>query len=227
MDFEFEVIRRKRRKSVGVQVTPAGEVKVLIPWQCAEAVGVQFLAENEQWVRRQLAKFEMLRVPEMRFVSGERVWYLGEELRLCLLEDRLDSRLCGNEVGVDGGAIFVFGEDVKSILLKWYRARAEDILIDRAAVFSEEMGVRPKNVRVRSQRTRWGSCSSLGNVNFNWRLVMAPLEVMDYVVIHELAHLKHMDHSKAFWGFVEQFDSGFREKKGWLKRHQPLLLGGI
>ena len=84
--------------------------------------------------------------------------------------------------------------------------------------------VEPRRIEIRDQRTRWGSCSSRGTLSFNWRLVLAPFDVLDYVVVHELCHLRVADHSKRFWELVESRRPGWREQRDWLREHGPELL---
>ena len=100
-----------------------------------------------------------------------------------------------------------------------YRRQAKARLEERAAYFASRMGVSYQRISVRAAKTRWGSCSSKGNLNFNWRLVLAPREVLDYVVVHELAHRKEMNHSPAFWAEVEKILPDYRERRKWLKTY--------
>ena len=95
------------------------------------------------------------------------------------------------------------------------------MLVDEEAV---ELGVQAGRISIRDQRTRWGSCSPNGNLSFNWRLVLAPFEVLDYVVVHEVCHLREANHSRRFWGLVEIRRPEWREQKAWLDEHGPELL---
>lgn len=97
------------------------------------------------------------------------------------------------------------------------RAKARCIFAERSAYFGEKMGVEYNKIFIREQKTRWGSCSSDRNLNFNWKLVLAPPQVLDYVVVHELCHLKEMNHSQAFWNKVEEIMPSYQEQKQWLK----------
>ncbi len=102
-------------------------------------------------------------------------------------------------------------------LVKWYRRKAQHYIISRTAYWSEEMGLSFNKIFIKDQDSRWGSCSSLRNLNFNWRIIMAPDEVIDYLLIHELAHLKEMNHSTAFWKLVAQYDPEYKLHRQWLK----------
>ncbi|SHK65460.1 M48 family metallopeptidase [Hespellia stercorisuis] len=100
-----------------------------------------------------------------------------------------------------------------------YREQARQAIIPRVNYFAERMELRPNSIRIKEQKSRWGSCSSKRNLNFNWRLVLMPQEVMDYVVVHELCHLRYMNHSQEFWAYVEQIMPDYRRWKKWLKEY--------
>ena len=104
------------------------------------------------------------------------------------------------------------------------RSRAAQVFAERTAYFARQMGVDYGRITIRDQKTRWGSCSGKGNLNFNWRLVLAPQKVLDYVVIHELAHRKEMNHSPRFWRLVEEAMPDYRQQKKWLKANGELLM---
>lgn len=127
------------------------------------------------------------------------------------------------QVKIDGDRLKVnFYKDhpevpVQVPLVKWYRRRAQHYIISRTAYWSEKMGLSFNKIFIKDQDSRWGSCSSLRNLNFNWRIIMAPDEVIDYLLIHELAHLKEMNHSAAFWKLVSQYDPKYKLHRQWLK----------
>ena len=100
-----------------------------------------------------------------------------------------------------------------------YREQARRVLAEKTAYYADRMGVTYGRISIRGQKTRWGSCSARGNLNYNWRLMLCPDEVQDYVVVHELAHRKEMNHSKAFYRIVEQILPDYRECMQWLKAH--------
>lgn len=102
-----------------------------------------------------------------------------------------------------------------------YEPEARTVICKRAAYFAEIMGVRFQRIAVREQKTRWGSCSSRGNLNFNWKLILMPEQILDYVVVHELAHLKQMNHSEAFWAEVGRVLPDYKAQRAWLKIHGP------
>ncbi len=104
------------------------------------------------------------------------------------------------------------------------RAKAREIISSSVSYWSSRMGVRYGRIAIREQKTRWGSCSEKGNLNFNWRLVLAPPEIRDYVVIHELSHLAHLNHSREFWNKVAEFCPEYKTRRRWLKENGHTLI---
>lgn len=103
---------------------------------------------------------------------------------------------------------------------QWYRTEAARLITEIADKLSSQMGIDYKRILIRGQKTRWGSCSHKKNLSFNWKLIMAPEPVVEYVTIHELIHLKEMNHSKKFWELIAQYCPDWRQHKKWLKQHE-------
>lgn len=108
-------------------------------------------------------------------------------------------------------------EVIENALKAWYMERAKEIISERVSFYQNQIGEKVSSIRIKDVRSRWGSCSSKRNLNFNWRLVMAPLPVLDYVVVHELCHLKEMNHSKEFWKLVREVLPDYQQQREWLK----------
>jgi predicted metal-dependent hydrolase len=113
------------------------------------------------------------------------------------------------------------------LLQKWLAAQAEEAVLRQVQIRARQMSVHPASLSIRSQRTRWGSCSTRGTLSFNWRLIMAPPEVLDYVVVHELAHMKERNHSKAFWAVVSRYCPDYTKHRTWLKQNQAAMWPGL
>lgn len=110
-------------------------------------------------------------------------------------------------------------EYVKQVLIKWFRLQAANIYKARVDYYAEKLKVNYNRITIKEQKTRWGSCSSKGNLNFNWRVIMAPIEIVDYLVVHELCHLVHMNHSKEFWTLVQSSLPDYEKRQQWLKEN--------
>ena len=113
---------------------------------------------------------------------------------------------------------------VGKAVLEWYCARACRIIPERVEFYRKQIGKPVNSIRIKDVRSRWGSCSSKANLNFNWRLVLAPMEVLDYVVVHEMCHLKEMNHSKAFWDLVGEILPDYQKQREWLKRCKLMMI---
>lgn len=157
--------------------------------------------------------------------NGDILYYLGDKKTLTVIrEPRTRARVRGVKdrilMWVPYEADFAYK---KEQLEKWYRKEAFAIISRKAEEFAGLLSADFKMIRIKDQKSRWGSCSSKGNLNFNWRIIMAPEVVCDYVIIHELCHLVFMDHSAHFWNLVESICPDYRQCKKWLKEKGNLL----
>lgn len=163
--------------------------------------------------------------PRLKLENGEQISWLSEKRNLIVVrEDRKHGKA---KCVMDKLILFVpYEADYyckRELLEKWFRKEASLILREKAKEFAKLLSVEFKEIRIKDQRSRWGSCSSKGNLNFNWRIVMAPEPVCDYVVIHELCHLKHMDHSENFWHLVQSICPEYKQYRRWLKENGASL----
>lgn len=225
-DFSYEIIRSSRRRSVGIAVKPDGAVRVSVPAGFPESRIHALVEAKSGWIRKKRNRFLALQSERqaMRFADGEVLPYLGRSLELRLLPDSVTDR-CES----DGRVLQMhiaslpdeagFRERCLEALQAWYQQAAEEHFRRRAAHYAGILGLTPKLVAIKSYRTRWGSCHRDGRIYFNWRLIMAPPFVIDYVVIHELCHLFHADHSSRFWARVARYCPDVQSARHWLKEH--------
>lgn len=219
---------RSLRRTAALHIV-GSELQVRVPAQLGDERVAALLQQKRPWIRSKVAQLQQLPPHRPReLVSGESFPYLGRHYRLKVRE--------GHAVGVclSGGILRATvrpreqGDQrrarIRHYLERWYRARALERLREKADRFARQMGVTPAGVGVRAFRSRWGSCDSQGQVVFNWHIIKAPHPVVDYVVIHELAHLVHPNHSKAFWLLVERHCPAFGLHRTWLKDQALRLL---
>jgi len=179
---------------------------------------------KEQWISKNLTRFHTQPPPApKKLKSGDTIPYLGLDLELVQQEDhQVDSIfLQGNRLAISPD-LFHNGL-LEPALEQWYRGEAARLITEKADRLGLQMGINYRRIGIRGQKTRWGSCSRKKNLSFNWKLIMAPEPVVEYVVIHELLHLKEMNHSKKFWELVARYCPGWREHKKWLKQHEADL----
>jgi len=222
----YTVRRSLRVKRVRLEIRPQTGLTVIVPrsYNIGQLPGL--LKSKERWITRNLARFSHLQSlsAEKKLKIGDTVPYLGRYLKLAERENRSGAgsvKLENNTLVVSPG-LFKNGI-LESALEQWYRAEAARLIKERADALSSHIGISYKRIVIRGQKTRWGSCSRKKNLSFNWKLIMAPSPVLDYVIIHELTHLKEMNHSKKFWELVAQHCPEWREHKKWLKQHEADL----
>ncbi|HNQ01791.1 MAG TPA: SprT family zinc-dependent metalloprotease [Syntrophales bacterium] len=217
---EFEIIR-SRRKTIAIEITREGKIIVRAPLRLARREVTAFVDRHRDWVarKRDQAKKRGEQAWPRTFREGELFPFLGEMHRLRLVEGGAYLRRENGE--------FLLGADLArraaAVFRTWYRARAREVLEDRVERLARRMGLTVRAVRITDARQRWGSCSASGTLNFPWRLVTAPPGVIDYVVVHELAHLVELNHSRLFWDCVARVLPDHRRRRRWLREHEHLL----
>lgn len=218
-------LRRTGRKTIGIFVDRNGEVKVHAPIGASEKQVCEAVRRKSDWIIKKVHEVtERNACPVCKqFVSGEKFTCLGKELTFQIEERDLDKP----DVFVQENTMAVYlpyglyGESrkqaIKEAVTKWYRQYFAEFAKERIDRYSLRLKAASRRVVVKDQKTRWGSCSKRGNINLNWRLVMAPVDVVDYVVVHELCHLRVMNHSRDFWNLVASILPDFQESRKWLK----------
>jgi predicted metal-dependent hydrolase len=221
------LIRRKPyKRSIGLTLQVNGRIRVSAPVQTPMKEIRDFLQKHVDWLETNAKRFSELRsaYPPKAYVEGEEFLYLGRRVKLHFEQGARRKTSCS----VRGDELLVllpsgdlpYGSEIIDAIDACYESEGRRILGDRLKYFSDRMELWPSAVSYRSQKTRWGSCSSRGRVSLNWRLAFAPPEIIDYVVVHELSHLKHYNHSARFWALVETQIPGALSKRNWLRVHQ-------
>ena len=230
MEIPYLFKRVPRRRRVHIVVNDEGTIEVRAPARFSVAKAREVLRENAQWVVRSLDGVREKLARRPRLVTGTRLALLDDSLRL-EVRRRAQIDLFGDTRGNRGRAerrgttlrvsTASLGDDELRVLIeRWYRREAATHLAGRVEHYSPRLDVRPSKVSIRGQRSRWGSCSGKGTVSLNWRLMMVPGELVDYVVVHELCHLRHMNHSPQFWALVGGTIPDYRQRRRRLNEHQ-------
>ena len=212
------VIRRPVRL-VRLRVMENGAVELIVPMNFSARQVDEVIRRKAAWIERQRA-FLRANPPLTASVQADGIVLLGKTYRF------VRDSACGNEVVVDrDGCIIRSGWDLleEQIRVQWYRAFARSFFSLRVAELSRAHGLPYRRLFVRSQRTRWGTCSSAGNISLNCRLILGPEYVIDYVILHELMHTKIPNHSKKFWASLSEICPRYKEARGWLKRNRPAV----
>jgi len=214
-------IKYSKRNTLGLYITKNAAIEVRVPNGTPPKIVADFVNQHQHWisthhgaVARQVAERENF---ELRF--GTKLLFLGHEFPLMPVDKAT--------VGFDGQHFYAYAqmsaEELKTSLVGIYRTMAKKVLRAMAEDLAKHMGLKPKAVKINGARTRWGSCSSAGNLNFSWYLVMAEEATIRYVVVHELAHLIEMNHSPNFWRIVEQVLPNYKVEREKLKILQKKL----
>ena len=221
----YAVRRSDRARRARINVSADG-VEVVVPRRMALRHVAPFVEQKRPWIERTLRRIrEAEEASAIRLVDGGSVPYLGELLELRV---RIEPGRVRSHVSRRGDLLHVAvgepgREALRDALENWYRRRARAEVAPRLDAACARAGTRYTRLSIRAQRTRWASCSSSGAMSFNWRLLLAPAEILDYVVEHEVAHLEVLDHSQRFWRLVARRSPRYREHERWLRRHGPAL----
>jgi predicted metal-dependent hydrolase len=220
MPIQIDQFVRSRRRTIAIQVRPDGQVWVRAPLRAPEKLIHEFVESKAGWIRQKQADaLKHAPVTEKHFRVGERFLFLGREYSLGVVEKQRTALTFEGQFILSQKAM----PRAAQAFEQWYKAQALKVLSERVRYYAAKHGFQPGRIRISSARTRWGSCSSKGTLSFTWRLVMAPLEVIDYVVIHELVHLKVKNHSKTFWGSVAALMPDYKKYVAWLKKNGSFL----
>lgn len=209
-------IVRSKRKTLSISIGPDLIIRVKAPYWVTNHEIEEFIVKNREWIKNKLSQMSKRPKAEpKKFMNGEKFLFLGKEvqLRFSLGEDFIitdsDELLAPS----------LFADDPRDMVIEWYKKQAGRIINERCALLSKTVGVKPAKIKINSASSRWGSCSRKGNLNFTWRLIMAPLTVVDYVVLHELVHLIHHNHSREYWAVISKLMPNYMEAEKWLKKN--------
>jgi predicted metal-dependent hydrolase len=215
-EIEYSVRRSPRAQRVRVTVDAAHGVQVVVPRRAGEKEAAAAIEELRPWIERRLG--EVARVREAVAARGPFVPYLGGWLRLVAQPGRRRVHRRADELLTPAGA------EQREALERWYRRAARAEVADRLDRACAAADTSYRSLTIRGQRTRWASCSSDGAMSFNWRLLLAPEPVLDYVVWHEVCHLDVPDHSGRFWALLGSRCPDYRAHVRWLRRHGATLV---
>lgn len=220
-DIPITVIRTDRRKTASIKVVE-GDVQVIVPSTLSDMGINDLIQKKSSWIRQKLQLQKLIKpVRPKEFVSGESFSYLGKNYRLKLHESNAGGVKLKGGYFVLGISESITGDDrigyIKTQLTQWYVDHADQRLKDKSQRYAKLLGVSPNSINVKYYKARWGSCSIHSDITFNWRIIMAPHRIVDYVVVHELCHLNHHDHSPRYWKCVEAVIPDYLECREWLR----------
>ena len=218
----YTVVRDDKSKRIRIKADIEKGFVLSLPNRARVNDALQFIQSQTEWIRRQWKRIEKKRQQftqlSQPLLERSTIKYLGRDYQVVI------------DVGERHWPPVVIEDDVivvrcvkaelaEGILERWYRRQAKAVISGAIELYKGHMGVNYESLSIKDQKTRWGSCSSKGNLNFSWRLILAPKYALDYVVVHELAHLREMNHSEKFWKIVGTYYSEYQKAERWLKEN--------
>lgn len=225
LTFDYTVRRSQRAKKIRLIVT-AEKVEVVAPVLAPEKVIHDFVSQNQEWVQATLYKVKqekknIKKLAPKSYTDGVFVPFRGKQVQIRLkqtLSTKIKVEFDGNEFSI---FLLTLKEDnselIRAALIEWMKNQAYKDVESYVNLYAKKYNLYPRYVRVKTQKSRWGSCGIHNDINLNWLLILAPPDVMAYVVVHELCHIKERNHSSRFWALVEAHFPSYQEQKNWLK----------
>jgi len=225
MKLDYLLVRsKKRKKTISLQVKEDGTTVVYAPYRTPMGEIDNFFNKKKRWLRSKIEEREK-RLKEIKlkeYLNGEIFLYLGISYQL-KIEDKSDG--CDSLTFSSGQFVLprYRVHQGRELFIEWYKKRSREYIEEVVNDYSQTLRLNPGGIRISNALCRWGSCSSDNHLSFSWRLVMAPCSVIDYVVIHELTHMKEKNHSMRFWGLVAKTIPDYKKQRSWLKENGHLL----
>jgi predicted metal-dependent hydrolase len=225
-DIEFTLIRSERT-TADIVIERSGDVIVRAPLEIGDGAIQEVVADRALWIYRSLAEWVELNASRRQrpLLQGQGFAYLGRSYRLKFVSDATAPlRLKNGRWELSEEFLAKSGEaGVRKAFRDFYIGRGEKIFTERVAHFAPRVGVTAGEIEVKELGYYWASCGKNGALNFNWKTLMAPQTVIDYIVVHELCHFRHRDHSDAFWNEVDKIFPNYRDRKEWLRKNGAAL----
>jgi predicted metal-dependent hydrolase len=227
--FDYTICRSARRRTISIEVKSA-QVIVRAPTATSAAWLHKVVREKTRWIQQKLAQQQMLldAIPTREYCPGAVFPYMGRELTLVTGSAtlaRADLRESQLQVLLSRRSRLEPQEQTRRLVAGWYQQQALALLTDKTDQLCARMGLVHSGVSIRATRSKWGHCTSRGAIQYNWQIILAPEPVVDYLVAHEVCHLRHHNHSRAFWQLVASVCLDYEKKRSWLKNNgQQLIL---
>jgi predicted metal-dependent hydrolase len=222
MHIEINKLIRSKRRTISLEITEDGTLIVRAPLKISTAVIEKFAYQKRFWIaeKQKILKERFLKITPKRFVDGEEFMYLGKIFCLKIFDGKFISLTANNALHFPRDLL----PKAKQALVSWYKEQALQNITERVQHYARLANLKYRSIKITSAESRWGSCGARGSLNFSWRLIMAPQEVIDYVVVHEVAHLAVKNHSRRFWHKVQEIMPDYKQRKHWLRKNSHLFV---
>jgi len=223
MKIKTDQIIRTHRKSIALIIQADGNLVIRAPMSVSHARIQQFVDSKIDWIHTQQGRNRDRQPIFHEYIEGEVFYYLGKSYPLKLVDRQSKPLILKDYFSLRRAE----PPEIEKTFLKWYRQQGRNLFTERVDHFAHKYSYNYGKIRLSSARTRWGSCSSKGTLSFTWRLILAPPEIIDYVILHELVHLEIQNHSAAFWNKVQCYLPDYKKRRLWLKEQAfQLTLNG-
>lgn len=215
---DIEIRRSSRTKTLSINIERDGSVNVIVPINLEESKIINILKSKEYEIHKQITKNKDLNKERIdrKFVPGQSFLYLGKNYNLQIDQNQDEPlKLSNGNFVLDSKSIY----NAENLFIKFYKKMGKPIIEKRVSFFKEIIKEKPKEVKIVELKTRWASCTPKGNLNFHWKCIMAPPSVLDYLIVHELIHLKHLNHSRKFWDDVSIIIPDYKSHEEWLRKN--------
>ncbi len=226
IDLEIQIERTNRKRTIALQVKN-NKLIIKTPRSVSKKTLVDLIKRKQHWInQRAILNFEEQNLKNRELIDNDKFYFRGEEYRLSLILGRKEA------VKIEGGLLLVsyvddksIGRDtIKRLLEDWYLKESIKILKVRTEELAQQMRVQPYGIIVKNYKSKWGSCTANNKISYNWRIIMAPDYIIDYLIVHELSHIIEPNHSKNFWYHVGHYCKDFQKKRKWLRENGHKLV---
>lgn len=218
-EIKIDKIIRSKRKTIALVVASDATLIVRAPLESTLEYIKELVFKKRFWIKekKQVVSKNSIVVRKKEYVNGEGFLFLGKTYKLKIQN-------C-DDIKLSDYLFFPkkYLNDSKEKMMEWYKQKALEKITERAEWYSKNTGWKYKSIKINEASSRWGSCGPSGSLNFTWKLIMAPLNVVDYVVVHELAHINEKNHSTKFWNKVKTVMSDYKQRERWLKENRKYL----
>lgn len=220
---KIDKLIRTKRKTISLEIDEDARLIIRAPKSISKNYIDKVVEKKRDWILRKqklVKEQKAVRLNNSEFANGKTYLFLGKEYKLRITDQKKSIFICGDTLYFPEK----FEYEGEQKIISWYKKEAREILSERLENHAKSLGLSYNKMGITSANKRWGSCSSKGNINFSYKLIMAPVDVIDYVIVHELMHLKVLDHSKEFWDAVSSVMPDYKKRLKWLKDNQHKIM---
>jgi predicted metal-dependent hydrolase len=222
--FQVSILRSNRKRSASIKVKE-GSVSITVPQQAATADIESLIIKKSSWIKKQLLRqSEADQLLKRTYSKGDKLFYRGQQVTLSFQDNQNENIIIKGDQLLVLSKLESSSENTREIIKNQFKREAEQYLVEKTELYAKIIGATYSGIKVKSYKSRWGSCSSQGLISYNWRIIIAPEPVIDYIIVHELCHLIEHNHSPRFWALVERFSPDYKQHRSWLRENGLLLV---